>query len=56
LRDLTIVGQDWGGPIALRYAIEHVDPRAMENYLSPQDMPVKRAGLANFPKRKSGRD
>lgn len=25
LRDLTIVGQDWGGPIALRYAIEHKD-------------------------------
>jgi haloalkane dehalogenase len=23
LRGLTVVGQDWGGPIALRYAIEH---------------------------------
>ena len=25
LRGLTVVGQDWGGPIALRYAIEHKD-------------------------------
>lgn len=25
LRDLTIMGQDWGGPITLRYAIEHRD-------------------------------
>jgi len=25
LRDLTVVGQDWGGPITLRYAIEHKD-------------------------------
>ena len=23
LRDLTVLGQDWGGPITLRYAIEH---------------------------------
>lgn len=23
LRGLTVVGQDWGGPITLRYAIEH---------------------------------
>lgn len=23
LRDLVVVGQDWGGPITLRYAIEH---------------------------------
>lgn len=23
LRDITVMGQDWGGPIALRYAIEH---------------------------------
>jgi haloalkane dehalogenase len=23
LRELTVVGQDWGGPITLRYAIEH---------------------------------
>ncbi len=23
LQDITIVGQDWGGPIGLRYAIEH---------------------------------
>ena len=25
LRGLTSVGQDWGGPITLRYAIEHKD-------------------------------
>ena len=25
LRDITPVGQDWGGPISLRYAIEHKD-------------------------------
>jgi haloalkane dehalogenase len=25
LRGLTVVGQDWGGPITLRYAIEHKD-------------------------------
>jgi haloalkane dehalogenase len=25
LRELTVVGQDWGGPITLRYAIEHKD-------------------------------
>lgn len=25
LRDLTVLGQDWGGPITLRYAIEHKD-------------------------------
>ena len=25
LRGLTVIGQDWGGPIALRYAIEHRD-------------------------------
>lgn len=25
LRDITTVGQDWGGPITLRYAIEHKD-------------------------------
>ncbi len=25
LQDITIVGQDWGGPIGLRYAIEHQD-------------------------------
>lgn len=25
LRGLTVVGQDWGGPITLRYAIEHRD-------------------------------
>jgi haloalkane dehalogenase len=132
LHGLTVVGQDWGGPISLRYAIEHkdnicalvllntfvqrfpangrerrehdiitsplppgftflfkggayssflvkrldffrkfvwmkwrtgnpskllgagfrrpVDPQAMENYLSPHDTPVKRAGLAAFPK------
>lgn len=132
LRGLTVVGQDWGGPITLRYAIEHkeniraltllntfierfpanvserrqrgiitcplppgftflfkggayssllvrrldffrkfvwmkwrtgnpsrllgagfrrpVDPRAMENYLMPHDIPAKRAGLAAFPK------
>ncbi len=25
LTDLTIVGQDWGGPIGFRYAIEHQD-------------------------------
>ncbi len=24
-KDITIVGQDWGGPIGLRYAIEHQD-------------------------------
>jgi haloalkane dehalogenase len=25
LRGLTVVGQDWGGPVTLRYAIEHKD-------------------------------
>lgn len=25
LRGLTVVGQDWGGPISLRYAVEHKD-------------------------------
>lgn len=132
LRGLTVVGQDWGGPVTLRYAIEHqdniralvllntfvqrfpvnrrerrerdiitcplppgftflfkggayssflvrrldffrkfvwlkwrtgnpskllgagfrrpVDPRAMENYLMPHDIPARRAGLAAFPK------
>ena len=25
LRELTVVGQDWGGPITLRYAIKHKD-------------------------------
>ena len=25
LRDMIVVGQDWGGPISLRYAIEHKD-------------------------------
>lgn len=25
LRDLIVLGQDWGGPITLRYAIEHKD-------------------------------
>jgi len=25
LRDIVTVGQDWGGPISLRYAIEHKD-------------------------------
>jgi haloalkane dehalogenase len=132
LHGLTVVGQDWGGPVTLRYAIEHqdniralvllntfvqrfpvnkrerrerdiitcplppgftflfkggayssflvrrldffrkfvwlkwrtgnpskllgagfrrpVDPRAMENYLMPHDIPTRRAGLAAFPK------
>ena len=25
LRDMVVMGQDWGGPISLRYAIEHKD-------------------------------
>ena len=25
LKGVTIVGQDWGGPIGLRYAIDHQD-------------------------------
>lgn len=47
LRDLTLMGHDWGGPIAMRVALEHVDRvRALvmgNTWYWPMDAPHLRA-------------